>query len=273
AIPKIYVALFFLVLVLIAELGGVKRIGAISSTMIPLFIVVYLSMGFYVVALNLNVIPQVIYDVFATAFTPAAPIGAFAGASIMMAMSQGIKRACYSCDVGVGYASIIHSESSEKSAARQASLTIFEVFLDTFVICTMSIIIVIVTGTWTQPIDSIYLVQNALAKYFPYMNVFMPIMLFMLGYSTIITYFTAGMKTASFLSPKHGRTIYYIYSIVALVTFSFIDTTAANTVMSLVLAMLLLLNISAIIALRRDLNFDFAEKQVSVASSDAILAE
>ena len=88
-------------------------------------------------------IPAVLADVFRHAFTPHAAVGAFAGSSIMIAMSHGIKRACYSLDVGVGYASIIHSESAQQNPARQAALTIFEVILDTFIICTMSIVLVL----------------------------------------------------------------------------------------------------------------------------------
>lgn len=255
AIPKMYVATFFLALVLFAEMGGIKRIGKICSTLIPIFIVFYLSIGAYVLVQNLTVIPGIIVDIFHYAFTPHAAVGAFAGSSIMLAMSQGIRRACYSCDIGVGYASIIHSTSNEKSPSRQASLTIFEVFLDTFIICTMSIIIVLATGTWKEPIPSIYLVQNALSQYMPYMHYFMPVMIFLLGYSTIITYFCAGMKTATFLSPRYGRAVYYVYSIAALMLFSFFDTAQANTLMSFVLACLLALNVAAIIRLRKEIDF------------------
>jgi len=255
AIPKLYVALFFLALVLVAEMGGVKRIGKICSTLIPIFIMFYLSIGLYVLAHNYAVIPQVFLDIFQYAFTPHAAVGAFAGSSVMIGMSQGIRRACYSCDIGVGYASIIHSASAEKSVTRQASLTIFEVFLDTFIICTMSIVIVLSTGTWKEPIPSIYLVQNALTQYLPYMNYFMPVMLFLLGYSTIITYFCAGMKTASFLSPRFGRPMYYVYAVSALMVFAFFDTTQANTLMSFVLACLLALNVASIIKLRKDIDF------------------
>lgn len=259
--PKVYVALAFLLLVILAEKGGMKRIGSICSAIIPLFIILYLGMGGYVLASCASSIPQVFADIFHYAFTPHAAVGAFAGSTIMLSLSQGIRRACYSCDVGVGYASIVHSESSVQNPARQAALTIFEVFLDIFVICTMSVVIVLATGVWTQGIDATYLVQSALSQYFPYMNFFIPFFLVLLGYSTIITYFGSGMKTALYLSPKYGRKIYYAYAVVALFLFSFVDTTEANTVMMCVLAMLLALNLSAIWRLRREIRFDIAPDQ------------
>jgi alanine or glycine:cation symporter, AGCS family len=261
---KPYVALILLGLVLVAEAGGVKRVGAICGAIVPAFIIIYLGMGFYVLASCIHAIPQVIVDIFSSAFTPHAAVGAFAGSSLMLAISQGMRRSCYSSDIGVGYASIIHSESSAQNPARQASLAIFEVFLDIFVICTMSIVLVLVTGTWTLELDSMFLVQTALGQFFPYMNFFIPLFLFMLGYSTVITYFCAGMKTALFLSPRFGRPLYYLYSVLSLIVFSFVDTTQANTVMMCVLAGLLILNLAAIFRLRKEISFDFAPKEENV---------
>lgn len=270
---KPYVALTLLALVLIAEAGGVRRIGAISSVVIPAFIVVYLGMGCYVLCASVSQIPAVITEIFSSAFTPHAAVGAFAGGSLMLTISQGIRRSCYSSDIGVGYASIIHSESSTQDPARQASLAIFEVFLDIFVICTMSIVLVLVTGSWTQDIDSMYLVQTALSNFFPYMNLFIPFLLFLLGYSTVNTYFCAGMKTAVFLSPRFGRPLYYLYAVGSLLLFSFVDTAQANTVMMCVLALLLGINLAAIWRLRAEIRFDFAPKEEPATLQQVVLAE
>ena len=272
-VSKLVVSLSFLALVIIAEIGGLKRISTICSAIIPFFIVVYLGMGFYVLACNITSLPTVIVDILHYAFTPHAAFGAFIGSTMMSSISQGIRRACYSCDIGVGYASIIHSESSVENPAHQASLTIFEVFLDTFIICTMSLIIVLVTGTWAQDIAPIYLVQNALSNYFPYMNLFLPVLLFLLGYSTIITYFCSGMKTATFLSPKYGRRLYYLYAVIVLLLFSFVDTAQANSVMSCVLVLLLGLNLAAIWRLRHELQFDFAPEASKEALTQVVLAD
>ncbi len=257
------VTLVLLGMVVLAELGGVRRIGAICSTVIPVFIVLYLAMGSYVLIVSAAHIPEMFYSIFEAAFTPKAAVGSFVGSSLLIVISQGIRRGCYSSDIGVGYASIIHSASRVKNAASQAALVIFEVFLDTFIICTMSVFLVLITGTWKEDILPMHLVQEALSNYFPYMQYFMPFFLFLLGYTTVITYFGAGIKTAEFLGPKWGRTIYYTYSIIILFIFSYVETTQALIVMSVVQVMLLALNLAGIMRLRKEISFDFSQEVAS----------
>jgi alanine or glycine:cation symporter, AGCS family len=133
------------------------------------------------------------------------------------------------------------------------------VFLDTFMICTMSVLLTLITGTWKEPLVPMHLVQEALGQYFPYMNVFMPFFLFLLGYTTVITYFCAGVKTAQFVAPKIGRPIYYLYAVVVLYIFSFVETTQALILMSIVQVALLALNLAGIIRLRKEITYDFEE--------------
>lgn len=263
---KTFVTLALLGLVVLAELGGVKRIGNICSMVIPLFIVLYLGMGFYVLVASASLIPQMFADIFQAAFSPHAAMGSFVGSALLLTISQGIRRGCYSADIGVGYASIIHSASSVKNPSHQASLVIFEVFLDTFVICTMSVFLVLITGTWKEDILPMHLVQVALGNFFPYMHYFMPFFLFLLGYTTVITYFCAGVKTAEFIGPKYGRALYYLYSVVVLLIFSFVETTQALILMSIVQAMLLALNLAGILRLRKEIRFDFAEATPATTS-------
>ena len=106
-----------------------------------------------------------------------------------------------------------------------------------------------------------HLVQESLAGYFPFIRYFMPFFLFLLGYTTVITYFCAGAKTASFVGPKHGKKVYYLYSVIILFIFSFVETTQALIVMSIVQVMLLALNLTGIMRLRKEISFDFAKKQ------------
>ena len=95
------------------------------------------------------------------------------------------------------------------------------------------------------------MVQEALGLTFPYMHLFMPIFLFLLGYSTILAYFVVGVKCAKFLSPKWGPLVYYAYACVALPVFAFVDSTQAFVVMSL-----LLFNVIGMFLLRKEVRFD-----------------
>lgn len=249
------VSAVLLVLVIMAGRGGVQRVGGISSWMIPVFCVLYLGMGTWVLWINLDVLPSVLATVFQSAFTGHAAVGGFAGSTFLITASLGVRQACYSGDLGVGYASVIHSESRVRKPEKQAALAFVEIFIDTFMICTMSILLILVTGMWSQPVDAELLVQEALGRYFPYMHFFMPLFLTFLGYSTIIAYFCVGLKCAQYLHPTRGRKYYYLYSIIALPLFSMLPTANSLTIMSMANASLLILNLIGIFKLRHEIVF------------------
>jgi AGCS family alanine or glycine:cation symporter len=255
-INQYWVVAILLISTIIVALGGIKRVGEVCSAVIPLFILMYLGMGLWVIFERMPELPRVFSMIFDGAFTPQAAIGGFAGSTVALTISMGLSRGAYSGDIGVGYTSIVHAESSTKKFGRQASLAIVGIFLDTFIICTMSIILVLTTGHWKAGIDPTLMVQEALGLSFPYMNFFMPFFLFLLGYTTILTYFVVGVKCAKFISPKWGPILYYIYACITLPLFAFVNPTQAFVIMSLSGACLLLLNIVGMILLRKEVKFN-----------------
>lgn len=273
-----FVTASLILLVIFAGSGGVRRVGSISSASLPIFVVIYVGMGLWVLVNNLSAIPHVIQLVFTSAFTGHAAIGGFVGAGIMGTMSHGIRRGCYTGDIGIGYASVIHSETSVQIPEKQAALAIFDIFLDTFIVCTTSLFLILTTGIWQEPIDASLLVQTVLADYFPYMQYFMPIFLFMLGYNTINAYFCVGLKCAEYLSPRFGRSVYYVYAIAALLIFSFLGTSQAQMVMALAGVSLLIINACGIFILRHEISFNLSadqlvEEERKVARADAVLEQ
>ncbi len=242
-------------LVLYASIGGVRRIGAICKRVMPFFMVLYVSMCLWIIFQERAFISGVLQDVLISAFKGHAPIGGFVGSTALLAIQHGTARASYSADIGIGYDSIIHSESNTVYPERQAKLAILGVFIDNF-ICTMSILVVLLTGVWKLSIPASQLVQTALSSYFPHMHIFMPLFIFIVGYSTMIAYFCVGIKCARFLYPKYGACIYMIYGAMALLLFSFFDQSDALVVMSIVQALLLITNLLGIFILRKRINFD-----------------
>ena len=240
---------------MIVATGGIRRVGEVCSAIIPLFILLYLSMGFWILGNNLSQIPNLLHTIFAGAFSPQAALGGFAGSTVALTLSMGLSRGAYSGDIGVGYTSIIHAESRSTHFGRQASLAIFGIFLDTFVICTTSIFLVLLSGHWKSGIDSTLMVQASLGETFPYMDYFMPFFLFLLGYTTILAYFVVGVKCSKFIAPKWGPILYYIYACITLPLFAFVDSKQAFLIMSLSGAFLLLLNVFGMIRLRKEIQF------------------
>lgn len=251
-----------LILVMFAGSGGVRRVGNISSWIVPIFVVLYIGMGSWVLLNHLADLPGVMASVFTSAFSGHAAVGGFIGSSMMMAISQGIRRGCYTGDVGVGYASIINAETTAQNPAKQASLEVLGIFMDTFMICTTSVVMILATGVWHESMDASMLVQTALGQHFPYMHLFMPFFLFLLGYSTINAYFCAGLKCADYLSPRFGRKLYYVYAVVALTVFSFVDATQSQSLMAITGGVLLVINLMGIFRLRNEVAYNFADETV-----------
>lgn len=255
-----------LFLVIFAGSGGIRRVGSISSKSLPIFVFIYVGMGAWVLVNNLSAIPAVFQQIFASAFTGHAALGGFAGAGLMATMSHGIRRGCYTSDIGVGYASVIHSETSVQVPEKQAILAVFDIFLDTFIVCTMSLLLILATGIWQEPMEAGILVQTVLSQYFPYMHFFMPVFLFLLGYNTINAYFCVGLKCANFLSPRWGNSIYYGYAIAVLILFSFMGTGQAQSVMAIAGVLLLIVNSLGIFKLRHEISFNLPSEQKEVSA-------
>lgn len=245
-----------LLLILYASAGGIPRIGKICSWIMPFFMSLYISMSLWIIFQEISIVPGILKNVFISAFTGHAAVGGFAGSSVLLAIQHGVSRAAYSADIGIGYDSIIQSESNTVFPERQARLAVLGVCIDNLV-CTMSILVVLVSGIWksAEQIEGSQLVQTALSQYFPFMHLFMPIFLFIVGYTTMIAYFCVGIKCARFLYPKYGSQLYTVYGVIALLFFSFFDQTQALLVMSLAGALLLITNLTGIFILRHQIIF------------------
>lgn len=251
-----------LIAILAAGKQGVESVGKISSALIPIFLVGFIGVCSWVFAQNLSALPGVFATIFRSAFSGHAATGAFAGSTMLMAASYGMKRACYTGDIGIGYAGIIHAESKEANPQKQAALGIFGIFLDTFVICTLSVLLIMVTGLWDKGIHEADVVAVALGNYIPYVNLLWPIFIFILGYSSLIAFFAVGKKSAHFLWPRYGKIGFTLYAIAAFLLFSFVGTEEhIVTIMSMTGVVLLLINLYGILRLRNNISFSLQGKK------------
>lgn len=229
-------------------IGGIRRLSQICSLLMPIFIVAYFGMCLWIIICNASALPSVLLTVFHSAFSGHAAIGGFAGSTAMMAAQQGISRSVYSGDIGIGYDSIIQAETRAVLPQQQARLGIFSLLTDGL-ICTMSMLVVLVTGIWTTALEPSQYVAQALARYFPCADIFMAIFLFIAGFTTIIAYLSVGLKSASSLKGRKGRYMYLAYAAFAFVFFSFFEQEKVLLIMSISAGILIICNISGILRL------------------------
>ena len=140
-----------IVLLLVAAaviLGGIKRIAAFAEVLVPFMALFYLLGGLVLLLMHAERIPAAFWLVFEGAFRGSAAAGGFAGATIMMAMRYGIARGLFSNEAGLGSAPMVHATAETDHPVRQGLYGIFEVFVDTVLICTLTGLVVLVSGDW-----------------------------------------------------------------------------------------------------------------------------
>ena len=135
---NIVLALILMAVVGIVLVGGIKRIGEVTEFLVPVMSVIYIVACLIVVVVNITKVPHVFGMIFQGAFTPSAVTGGAAGIGIKLCIEWGVKRGVFSNEAGLGSAPIAHAASSETNPVRQGLYGIFEVFMDTIVICTLS---------------------------------------------------------------------------------------------------------------------------------------
>ncbi len=213
-------------------------------------------MCFWVILSHYEQIPALLETVFASAFKGHAAVGGFAGSSLLMTIRYGVGRAAYSADIGMGYDSSMQVESRVSHPENQAKLAIFGVYVDNF-FCSLTCIVVLLTGVWTAAplVEPSLAVQAALLPYFPFVTKLLPIFFFIAGFTNIVAYFSVGVKTAHHLFPKNGKQIYLLYGLIAMPFFSYLGGGYALLLMSLSGAGLLILNLTGIYRLRKQVLF------------------
>lgn len=136
------------ILVGIVVYGGIKRIVQVSEKLVPIMAGLYILGALIITILNIGELPSVIVLIFKSAFTPAAAVGGFTGAAISQAISRGVARGTYSNEAGMGTAPIAHAAAITDHPVRQAFWGIFEIIVDTLIVCSVTAMIVLTTGLW-----------------------------------------------------------------------------------------------------------------------------
>ena len=155
AVPKLFTGLFLGGLLWIIIIGGIKRIASVASKIIPIMGLIYFGGALIILIENYqNVIPS-FNAIFAQVFTGSAAVGGFLGASFAMSLKYGVARGLYSNEAGQGSSPIAHASSKNKSID-QGVVSILEPFIDTLVVCSVTALVILSSGVWTQKFDTTF---------------------------------------------------------------------------------------------------------------------
>lgn len=200
ALPRPLSGAFVVGMVALVILGGVRRIGRTTSYLVPFMAVLYLAGGLVILLRYATALPAALATIVGAAFTPAAPVGAWGGATVMLAMRYGIARGIFSNEAGMGSAAIVHSQA-KNTPVRQGLWGTWEVCVDTLIVASVTGLAIMVTGVLGEPdLSPDELAAAAFARGLPGLGrelVFVCLILF--AYSTMLTWSFYGEKAWQYL--------------------------------------------------------------------------
>ena len=186
-------------LVLIVTLGGIKRIGAVSGVLVPMMAALYLGCGLIIIAMNADKLPAAIATIFSSAFGLDA-----AGGGLVGALINGVKRATYSNEAGVGSSAIAHSAVKTSEPMTEGFVALLEPFIDTVIVCTVTALVVIVTGAYEpylyqSAVRGIEITSSAYASAFPWFPWLLLVASMLFAFTTLVSWAFYGAQAAAYL--------------------------------------------------------------------------
>ena len=208
------------IIVGVVTMGGIKRIGQVTEKLVPFMAVIYVLLAAGVVLLNLKNIPHVFVSIFEGAFTPTSVTGGAVG-SFFISMKKGVSRGIFSNEAGLGTGSIAHACADTKKPVKQGFFGIFEVFVDTIVICTLTALVILCSGVpigYGEAAGAELTILGFTSTYGSWVSIFTAVAMCCFAFSTIIGWGLYGTRCIEFLfGTKINKPFMVLYSLVAIV--------------------------------------------------------
>ncbi len=153
-IPSLATGLIVALFVGLVIIGGIKRIGKVASKIVPFMCIIYVLGALIILLTHFEKLPYAFSLIIKHAFSPTSAAGGFLGATVAQTIRFGVARGLFSNEAGLGSASIAHSAAKTKEPVREGLVAMLGPFVDTIVICTMTALVIIITGAWTSGLTS-----------------------------------------------------------------------------------------------------------------------
>ena len=212
--------IFIAAFVAMVLLGGIKRIGQVSEKLVPFMATLYVILAIGVVILHISRVPAVFAMIFKSAFTPQAATGGIIG-SMFLSMKKGVSRGIFSNEAGLGTGSIAHACADTNNAVHQGMFGIFEVFMDTIVVCTLTGLVILLGApniVYGQAAGAELTISGFTATYGGWVSIFTAVAMCCFAFSTIIGWGLYGSRCIEFLGgEKLVRPFLVAYSFVSII--------------------------------------------------------
>lgn len=219
-ILNLVIGIVLAILIGMILLGGIKRIGQVTEKLVPFMAVIYIILALGVVVLNYKNIPVVFASVFKGAFSPASVTGGAVG-SFFMSMKKGVSRGIFSNEAGLGTGSIAHACADTRKPVKQGFFGIFEVFVDTIVICTLTALVILCSGVsigYGDVAGAELTIQGFTSTYGNWVSIFTAVAMCCFAFSTIIGWGLYGTRCIEFLfGSRANKPFMVLYALVAIV--------------------------------------------------------
>ncbi len=200
-------------------LGGIQRIGSVTERLVPFMAILYIAMALGVVLLHWRSLPQVFSSIFQGAFQPRSVTGGLVG-SMLLTMRSGVARGIFSNEAGLGTASIAHATADTDSPVRQGLFGIFEVFVASMVICTLTALVILCSGVevhYGAAAGAELTIEGFIRSYGSVASLLAALVLCCFAFSTILGWGLYGLRCVEYLfGSRAGKPFLIVYSLVAI---------------------------------------------------------
>ncbi|QLB20289.1 sodium:alanine symporter [Vespertiliibacter pulmonis] len=235
-------------------LGGVKRISSIASVIVPFMAIAYVTASVLILTLNFDKLPATIAFIFDAAFRPESAIGGALGFTVTQAIQSGVARGIFSNESGLGSAAIAAAAAHTKEPVRQGLISMLGTFLDTIIVCTMTGLVIVLTGTWKGPEQGVELTNLAFSQGLASQigAIIVTIGLIFFAFTTILGWCYYGERCFVYLIGGRTKGIkFYRFIFIALIAYApFIQLNTIWTLADIVNGLMAFPNLIALIGLR-----------------------
>lgn len=208
------------IIIALILIGGIKRIGNVTSKLVPFMAIMYIVLALGVIFFHIKSVPAVFASIIEGAFHPASVTGGVVG-SFFMSMKKGVSRGIFSNEAGLGTGSIAHACADTKKPVKQGFFGIFEVFVDTIIICTMTALVILCSGVpvnYGEAAGAELTISGFTAVYGNWVSIFTAVAMCCFAFSTIIGWGLYGTRCIEFLfGSRSNKPFMVLYSLTAIV--------------------------------------------------------